>query len=221
MKNYILLIVIIFVSFSASLYSQDNSLLERDSIEVLEGPLIIPDSLIIDSIPEVAPVNEEVLEIKERFVPDPTKAVIYSAIFPGLGQIYNRKYWKLPIVYGGFIGCVYAITWNNKTYTDYRNAYRDIMDDDPNTNSWQSYGRNEESLKPILKRRRDNFRRYRDLSCFIAVGLYAVCMIDAYVDAQLFEFDISQDLSMRVDPVLFDRTAQNSRAVGFQCSFTF
>ena len=60
--------------------------------------------------------------------PIPRKATIYALMFPGGGQIYNRKYWKLPIVYGGFVGCVYALTWNQSTYSDYKNAYIDIMD---------------------------------------------------------------------------------------------
>ena len=63
-----------------------------------------------------------------EFKPDPNKALLY-ALVPGLGQIYNKKYWKLPLVYGAFMGCMYAITWNNKNYKDYSGAYFDIMED--------------------------------------------------------------------------------------------
>ncbi|MDH8700703.1 hypothetical protein M2138_000034 [Dysgonomonadaceae bacterium PH5-43] len=208
MKNYLLLIIALCVCCCANVYSQDNT-----NEYVFEG-----DS--INSAVAVLSQDEQISITDSKFIPDPNKAVLYS-IIPGLGQIYNKKYWKLPIVYGGFIGCAYAITWNHKTYKDYKNAYRDILDDDPSTNSWQNYGSNEEILTPILKRRRDSFRRYRDLSCFIAVGLYAVCMVDAYVDAHLFEFDISQDLSLKLDPVMFDKTQHNDRAFGLQCSFSF
>ncbi|MDL2224332.1 DUF5683 domain-containing protein [Bacteroidales bacterium OttesenSCG-928-M06] len=226
MKNYILLIIGLLVGFPVSIYSQDNSFLEADTIRVLDGfsvesDTLNADSLSVESIVNVSQIEEKLEVTKKKFVPDPTKAVLYSAAFPGLGQLYNRKYWKLPIVYGGFIGCAYAITWNHKTYVDYRDAYKDLVDNDPNTTSWMNYGTNEDYLKSVLRSRRDRFRRYRDLSCFIAIGLYAVCMIDAYVDAQLFEFDISEDLSMRVDPVIFNKTAHNPRGVGFQCSFTF
>lgn len=202
-------------------YSQDGSFLEDESVKVADALLTFSDSLQVDTMHIDRQMQNESIVLKSDRYPNPTKAVIYSAIFPGLGQIYNKKYWKLPIVYGGFIGCAYAIMWNNKTYKGYRDAYWDILDDDLSTNSWMKYGTSEENLEPILKRRRDYFRRYRDLSCIIAVGLYAVCMIDSYVDAQLFEFDISEDLSMRVDPVLFNQTAYNNRSVGFQCSFSF
>jgi hypothetical protein len=70
------------------------------------------------------------------YKPDPTKAIWYAALFPGLGQIYNRRYWKLPIVAGALAGVAYAISWNSKYYTAYTNAYRDIADDNPNTDSY-------------------------------------------------------------------------------------
>ena len=76
---------------------------------------------------------------KERFIPNANKAVWLALVFPGGGQIYNRKYWKLPIVYGGFVGCTYALNWNTKMYNDYSQAYLDIMDDDPNTNSYEDF----------------------------------------------------------------------------------
>lgn len=163
------------------------------------------------------------------FKPNPTKAVIYSAIFPGLGQIYNRKYWKLPIVYGGFLGFSYAISWNGRYYTDYSNGYKDIMDDDPATDSWKNflpYGQNPETadqewLKTVLKRRKDFYRRYRDLSIIGTVAMYALSMVDAYVDAQLFDFDMSQDLSFRVEPVIIKKTDYLANSFGIQCSFHF
>ena len=76
---------------------------------------------------------------KERFIPNSNRSVWLAMAFPGAGQIYNRKYWKLPIVYGGFVGCAYALNWNNKMYRDYSQAYLDIMDDDPNTKSYQDF----------------------------------------------------------------------------------
>jgi hypothetical protein len=170
------------------------------------------------------------------FKPNPTRAVIYSAIFPGAGQIYNRKYWKLPLVYGGFMGFMYAVTWNNKNYQDYRQAYFDVMTDDPNGDpgswhtSWQSFvpaGRDvasyltDTNFQSRLKNGRDFYRRYRDLSIILTAAWYLICMADAYVDAQLFDFDISPDLSLHLEPVLTPGTSHTSRLYGISCSIKF
>lgn len=166
------------------------------------------------------------------FSPSPRKAVIYSAILPGLGQIYNRKYWKLPIVYGAYAGLTYAITWNNGYYRDYLGAYQDIMDDDPATNRWHDmlpYGQDPETVDTqwftgVLQQRKDHYRYYRDLSIIATVGVYLIFIIDAYVDAQLFDFDMSPDLSMRVAPVLIRGEKGlnlGSTSYGLQLSFNF
>ena len=142
-----------------------------------------------------------------RFIPDPQKATWLGVVFPGAGQIYNRKYWKLPIVYGGFIGCLYAYNWNSQMYSDYRQAYLDIMDADPNTDSFKDFFRpgydfdkNSEYLKNVFKKRKDRYRRWRDLSVFAFIGVYALSIIDAYVDAQLASFDIGDDINLTVTP---------------------
>jgi hypothetical protein len=166
------------------------------------------------------------------FKPTPKKAVIYSAIFPGLGQVYNRKYWKLPILYGGFIGFTYAITWNNGYYRDYLGGYQDIMDDNPETNRWHNmlpYGSDPETIDAewftdVLQKRKDYYRYYRDLSIIGTVALYMIAMVDAYVDAQLFDFDMSPDLSMRVEPAMMREgyaAFSGSSSYGVQFSFNF
>ncbi len=165
--------------------------------------------------------------------PDPQRALWMAMVIPGGGQIYNRKYWKLPIVYGGFVGCVYALMWNNMMYKDYQQAYLDIMDDDPTTASYNKFlhlGRtitpeNEERYKSVFKSRKDRYRRWRDLSFFCMVGVYVVSVIDAYVDAELSEFDISKDLSMKVRPTVMGN-GLNSRSlsatsIGVNCSINF
>lgn len=188
-----------------------------------------------DSLPQPA------VKLK-TFKADPNKALLY-ALVPGLGQIYNKKYWKLPLVYGAFMGCFYAITWNNKNYGDYSNAYFDVMQDYKKvlkakedggeyTGPWGSW----EVFVPVgdeetfvvdtrfhdnLKRKKDYFRRYRDLSIIITVGVYAISIIDAYVDAQLFDFDISPDLSMHWSPEVTPQTRYNSASYGLNCSFKF
>lgn len=169
---------------------------------------------------------------KKLFVPNPTKATWLAVVFPGGGQIYNRKYWKLPIIYGGFAGCAYALTWNGKMYKDYSQAYLDIMDSNPNTKSYEDLlppnaQYNEEQLKTTLQRRKDTFRRYRDLSIFAFIGVYLISIIDAYVDAELSNFDISPDLSMRLEPAVIDNNSQfrsssfKNKSVGLQCVLRF
>jgi hypothetical protein len=212
---------------STPLQAQDPVSLENDSVKVSGIPF--PDAGALDSLPGLPEI--------EAFKPNPTKAVIYSALFPGLGQIYNRKYWKLPLVYAGAVGCLYGITWNGTQYRGYKNAYRDLLDHNPETNRWKAYnfsyyGGTEEQpetwntsavngFSNRLKNGRDNFRRNLELSYILSVGVYFLVMIDAYVDAQLFEFDISEELSFKMEPALFERTATASRSFGLQCSITF
>lgn len=180
------------------------------------------------------PIAKAQQQVQKAFVPKPTKALWLSLVLPGAGQIYNRKYWKLPIIYGGFLGCVYALTWNQMMYRDYSQAYLDIMDDDPNTKSYLDMlppryditGR-EDQFKKIFKRKKDFYRRYRDLSAFCFIGVYLLSVVDAYVDAQLSEFDISPDLSMKVEPAvigtpkLMGGTTSGRAAYGVGCSLRF
>lgn len=165
--------------------------------------------------------------------PNPQRAMWLAIVLPGAGQIYNRKYWKLPIVYGGFLGCIYALRWNNMMYHDYSQAYMDIMDDNPETESYNQFlhlgatitDSNKSTYQNIFKKRKDYYRKYRDLSVFALIGVYALSIIDAYVDASLSEFDISKDLSLKVEPaVIHNKTTDNpikSSSLGLQCSLNF
>ena len=166
--------------------------------------------------------------------PDVKRAMWLAIVLPGAGQIYNRKYWKLPIIYGGFVGCAYAITWNNQMYHDYSQAYLDIMDDDPTTDSYNQFlhlgatidASNMDRYKEIFRKRKDRYRRWRDMGVFVMIGVYAFSIIDAYVDASLSEFDISDDLTLRVEPAFMNsnpqsRTPFRSGTLGLQCSLTF
>lgn len=171
-----------------------------------------------------------------KWRPNPKRALWLALVIPGAGQVYNRKYWKLPIFYGGFVGCVYAMTWNNQMYHDYAQAYMDIMDNDPTTQSYNNFlhlgatitPANEERYKNIFKQRKDRYRRWRDLSIFTTIAVYALSVIDAYVDASLSDFDISDDLSLHIAPTVISNksiaTPNNpfrSSAIGIGCSLTF
>ena len=169
------------------------------------------------------------LDGKREFNPSPERAVWMSALFPGLGQIYNRRYWKLPIVVGGFMGLGYATNWNNGMLKDYSQAYRDLMDNDPSTKSYMDFfppNTKEESLNKtwltnVMKSRRDFYRRNRDLCIICCVGLYLLCMVDAYVDASLAHFDISPDLSIDWSPAVGIDRAEGKLNVGIQWAFNF
>lgn len=161
------------------------------------------------------------------FKPDPLKSVWMGAIIPGYGQILNRKYWKLPLVYGGFLGCAYALSWNGSMYSTYKKAYRDFTDNDPATKSYLDIlpkGKTvndigASSFQSALKTRQDFYRRYRDLSIIVTIGYYALTLVDAYVDAQLYDFDISTDLSMHLQPTIIQNTAGNRNTLALQCCF--
>ena len=150
--------------------------------------------------------------------PNPKRALWLAIVLPGAGQVYNRKYWKLPLIYGGFVGCIYALQWNNTMFKDYSQAYLDIMDSDPSTESYNQFlhlgtkitSSNIKQYQDIFRRRKDRYRRWRDLSFFCMLGVYALSIIDAYVDASLSEFDISDKLSLRIEPTVFSTTQRNS-----------
>lgn len=168
-------------------FSQQTAEFSQQTADVIEVQM--PDTVAIQAA-----------DSSEMFVPDSNKALWFAALCPGLGQIYNRRYWKLPIVAGGIVGVSYAISWNGKYYEAYTYAYRDLIDGDPNTNYFKelippgaSYS--ESQLQTVFKNRQQSFRRQRDLSIIVGVGLYLICLLDAYVDAELFTFDISDDLS--------------------------
>lgn len=162
------------------------------------------------------------IPIAEQWRPDPMRAVWMGTIIPGYGQIYNRAYWKLPIVYGAFMGCAYAISWNNRMYQDYKQAYRDILTDTDGTKTSyldmlpdgytiEMMG-GKDNYTRVLKNGNDTYRRYRDISIVATVLVYALSIIDAYVDAQLYDFDISTDLTMNISPQLYQDDFNNRSA---------
>lgn len=212
-----------------------QAMAQKDSLAV--ESLSLEDSITIDSASLSKALAPKALREKRNWAtwrPDTKRAMWLALVLPGAGQIYNRKYWKLPIIYGGFVGCAYAMSWNNQMYHDYSQAYLDIMDDDPNTQSYNQFlhlgaqidASNIERYKEIFRKRKDRYRRWRDMSMFVMIGVYAFSVIDAYVDASLSEFDISDDLSLRVEPTVINnnqrtRNPLRSSTLGLQCSLTF
>ena len=164
-----------------------------------------------------------------RFNPNPMRAMWLSALCPGLGQIYNRHYWKLPIVIGAFVGLTYGTSWNNRMLNDYSKAYRDITDNDPNTRSYMDFypptvkesDLDKTWLTTTLRNRKDYYRRYRDICIIGIAAVYLLNVIDAYVDASMMHFDVSPDLSMRWGPTVIDSQVSRLPSIGLGCSFDF
>ena len=225
------LMVLVMVSVVGA--SAQDTYTETDSLFMAE-PLEIPELNSEDSIS----IMSDTLPGKRKrdwntWRPDAKRAMWLAIVLPGAGQIYNRKYWKLPLVYGGITGCIYAITWNNQMFHDYSQAYMDIMDNDPNTDSYNDFlhlgnvvdESNKSRYQELFRKRKDRYRRWRDLSVFALIGVYALSVIDAYVDASLSEFDISDDLSLSVSPTVIDARStggvSKSPAIGVGCSLRF
>lgn len=203
----------------------DNALELKDTLPQTPGPALLEKA---DTTIKKSKRNWE------TWRPNPKRAMWLAMVIPGAGQIYNRKFWKLPIIYGGFVGCAYAMRWNNMMYRDYSQAYLDIMDNDPLTQSYNQFlhlgstitSDNITRWQEIFRKRKDRYRRWRDLSFFTMLGVYAISVIDAYVDASLSEFDISPDLSLHVTPAFINNktlagNAFNGAGIGLQCSLEF
>ena len=145
---------------------------------------------------------------------DPNKAALYSAILPGLGQAYNRKYWKIPIVWAGFGAFAYFISWNNQQYQFYRRNLIYEIEQNPDFP-------NETPLETsVLKSARDNYRRNRDMLIIFNVLYYMLNIVDAHVDAHLIEFDVNQDLSVQLEPS-FQNMPVGNPTTGFTLTFSF
>lgn len=126
----------------------------------------------------------------------PRKAALFSAVIPGLGQIYNKRIWKVPIIYGGFVGMGFLIDWNNDRYRLWREAYidyehyREILEV-----TW-------DMSKEQVKMGKDFYKRQKELSIILTAGFYLLQVIDATVDAYLFDWSVGEDLSLKLDPVI-------------------
>lgn len=221
-------------SIYLSIPRHDRVLIEGDSIELSGDSLeVIPVGAVpVDSIAAIDPSTGKPIDPDYRvreFNPDPTRALWMSALCPGLGQLYNRRYWKLPIVVGAYVGLGYATNWNNRMLRDYTQAYRDITDNDPSTKSYMDFyppntdeaSLNKSWLEKVLKNKKDKFRRQRDLCIISMIGVYLVAMVDAYVDASLAHFDISDNLSMDMHPAVIQSPSSSSPGIGMQWAFNF
>ena len=130
----------------------------------------------------------------------PRKAAIYSSIIPGSGQIYTEKYWKVPIIYAGLITSGYYIYQNHKSYSEYKNAYIIRKDNDPNTIDKFNNIYNDNNLITLTEFYRRNF----EISTLLFTLTYVLNIVDASVSAHLFEYNITDNVSMKIQPALLE-----------------
>ncbi len=172
--------------------------------------------------------QEKETEVVADSVPEhsPRKATLYSTMLPGLGQIYNKQVWKVPVIYAGFGAIGYYIVTNTQNYNNYSEAtalyYRDLEDggiNDDNDNGWQKYVTTS-TPEDELTYYRNLYRRWLELSIISAAGWYLLNILDANVYGHLFDFDISKDLSLHIQPAVITPIGEPS-TLGMNLSFKF
>lgn len=141
------------------------------------------------------------------------KATIYSLILPGLGQAYNKKYWKIPVIYAGFGFLGYLISTNSKEYKAYKTAYEFVPSEGNDISPNEYY---DIYNKDQLKQGRDYYRRNMELSYILTGFLYIINLVDASVDAHLFDFEVSPNLSLRVEPYIISQPTINQTIPGLR-----
>lgn len=156
------------------------------------------------------------------------KATTLACICPGAGQIYNKSYWKVPFVIGGFATLGYCIDWNNRGFQRFKKAYNILADYEahpenyPNGPTDEFRGRYSSNF---IKNLRNNYRRNRDLCIILTAGLYVLQIVDAHVDAHLRDYDVSDDLSMNIEPMVdytyIPTEGNHQPVIGFNLGFTF
>ncbi len=176
---------------------------------------------------------------KHRFTPVPLKATMLAVAFPGMGQVYNRKYWKIPLVYAGFGALAYSISFYTTNYNDMMKAYQDFIDKVPETASYTRYVRiDPEEYDPVLHPETynpstaswvedgllsavDAYKKYRDLSYIGVAAWYLLSILDANVDASLFNFDVTRNLGLALCPVVLPVTGTSVAGINLSLTFKF
>lgn len=196
---------ILALAIFTSIYSVCEAQVERDTTEVI---IAAQDSLIVDA-EEIIDIETDTLENR------PTTAALYSAALPGLGQAYNKKYWKIPILYGGGLVLGYFINYNHLQYKQYRDGLIAILDQDDRTEPFE-----ERLGQDDYQRAVDYWRRNRDLLMIGVVVLYVFAIVDAHVDAHLDLFTVDDDISLNLEPS-FDQTSMQTNLYGVSLILRF
>ncbi len=200
---FLFLIILFMTGPLHDAYAQDNKKISKNDSSIFIRPGMDTSALVN---------NAKNIKVDSSSVNRPKIATYLSAALPGLGQIYNKNYWKLPILYGGAAVLGYYISWNNHKYHQYLNALFDKQNNLPNDLATHA-------AVDRLKQGVDYYRRNRDYDMIIMAGLYFMQIVDAQVQAQLMDFNISNNLSMRFTPVI-NESPLMARNIGFGIVFT-
>lgn len=193
-----------------------TKLIKHNTLQQIYAGIAIASYLYFIGDAAVNYATNEVSQVK--------KATTLSTIFPGAGQIYNKSYWRVPIVIGGLASTIYTIDWNNRGYQRFKTAYSLKIDYEKNPSKYPNGAPDEfrgAYTSSFLKNLKDSYRRNRDLCIILTAGVYLLNIIDAHVDAHLQDYDISDDLTMNLEPY-FDCTTIGSKPVyGVNMSLKF
>ncbi len=190
MVERIFCVSILFFTYINALLAQDKDFkITRDTTHISDDANEL-------SAPSVDNPQEDTVIFTEQSTLDPNKAVVLSAVIPGLGQIYNKQYWKVPIIWGIGIGLGYGVNRQHRLYNSLRNALIAERDDDADTSNPFSFRFNENSLDANVQR----IRRDRDFLIIISAVAYILNLVDAHVSAHLNEFEVNDDLTIDIKP---------------------
>jgi hypothetical protein len=216
-RNYFILFTTLLLSINSNFSQEEQETTPATKIDSIQN-----------TVTEQVVVIEDTLAIKTKiFNPlAPSKAAFYSAILPGMGQIYNRSYWKVPIVWGAIGGSIYMYTWNNDNYKSFRTAFKRRQAGFTDDQYYDINGDNEAGAEPDLdtddlEYQQERFQSDRDLWLVAAIGLYALNIVDANVDAHLKQFNIDDDLSIDFEPFLDFNQITNTPNYGMALTIKF
>ena len=229
-------------SVTDSLHSQANAVADSakvvaDSIDSFNVVAVADsaDAFVISTADSVvAPSSKQKSRKRaneDYWMPNPKKAMWLSLLFPGAGQIYNRSYWKVPLIYGLGIGSFYVVSFQGRMYKEFSAAYYSLVDNDPKTRDFdpifEGLGKVDNDWKKrVLEQKMNSYRRYRDMCIFASVLLYIGNALDAFVDAHLYDFSISEDLSLNIKPEIkydehFATVRGNQQSLGLKLTLNF
>ncbi len=190
-SNAWIALLAVHLLFAVRVLGQDP--LDSLQTPVAANPLSGADTAAVLAEGEPEPERKSDIELQTH---SPQRAALYSTLLPGWGQIYNKKYWKAPLAWAIIGTPIGFAIYNQQQYREFSDAYLAAVDSDPNTQNPYEGLYSPEQLITL----QTTYRRWRDLSVILAATAYALNIVDAYVDGHLYYFDISDDLTMRIEP---------------------